>query len=255
VHPLKWLRAHVAHEWVNIVAAMIVATATVVYTYVAYSQWRTMRDQLAEMRSSSEQTAATIAALQEQAAALKTQLGLLQDSNHISETALASNLRAWLAPGAIVSNTDLGNSAFPTLQVDILNFGRQPAENIIASLHLDYGDMSKEKDVSPTTFPVWSEHANELAWESSCKSAQPSDGTALVYPSAQAQMSTTVSDRSIDLREIRAARKLLVVWGCFGYRTFGTVHHTSLCEYLNPDPARSIREWTYRFCPAGNHAD
>jgi hypothetical protein len=173
VHPIRWLRAHVAphitHARIDAAAALIIAAATVLYTTFAYRQWLAMRDQLTEMRSSSAQTAATIAALQDQATALKTQLGLLKDNNRISEAALTSNMRAWLGAVAFTSDTDLESSAFPTLRVEIQDFGRQPAENVVAQLHIDYGDVAKAKGANPDTFPVWSEHANELAWESACK--------------------------------------------------------------------------------------
>ena len=251
MHPLKWLRAHVAHEWVNIVAALIVAAATVAYTFVAYRQWRTMRDQLAEMRSSSEQTAATIAVLREQATALKTQLSLLQESNRISETAS----RAWLTTETFAANVDLETSSYPDLRVDVTNVGRQPAENVRFNIHLDYGEMSEVKNADPDTFPVWSKHADELAWEQACKNALPQPGTTMVYPSNASHVSFSRFDHNIDLREIRARRKLLVFWGCLGYRTLGTIHRTSFCVYLNPVAGRSIHDWSYDFCPAGNHAD
>jgi hypothetical protein len=252
----RWLIITVAtREGIDILAALIIAAATVVYTTFAYKQWHTMRDQLAEMRSSSEQTAATIAALHEQAEAMNKQLAALHESNRLNQASLAANLRAWLTPSIFGSDVDLETASHPKLHVEMANLGRQPAENVRFNLHLDYGEVSAAQNADPETFPVWSKHADELAWESACKDAMPIPGTPLVYPTGNAYTTYSAEDTRIDLREIRARKKLLVFWGCFGYRTFGTVRHTSFCVYLDPDPRQSIRNWSYSYCPAGNHAD
>src|SRR5262249_11275021 len=150
-------------------------------TTFAYRQLQTMRGQLAEMRSSSEQTAATIAVLRDQADALKKQMDLMRESNRINEAASTSNLRAWIEPASFTPNVDLETAAFPDLQVGVVNVGRQPAEHVAFDLHLDYGEMSETKDANPDTFPVWTKHADELAWEHACQRAVPSLGTPLVY--------------------------------------------------------------------------
>jgi hypothetical protein len=63
------------------------------------------------------------------------------------------------------------------------------------------------------------------------------------------------TDVMSDEKSIEAMKSIFVVQACIAYRAGNTVHHTKICEFVEPLPDKPIEQGRMRFCADGNEAD
>src|SRR5437868_3693393 len=154
--------------------------------------------------------------------------------------------RAWLAPQS--ARSDKAPVVGRTFEVSVLtqNSGAEPAVDIFADAApftvalSDAGSPSVDRSIRDAL--------------NHCLATKPGDRTRVVYPNpAGANDRTTLSvKRELIDWDVLYGTKILVVPGCYAYRTGGQTHHSAFCFFYqhgfsNPND-RAI-------CPGRNYAD
>jgi hypothetical protein len=52
--------------------------------------------------------------------------------------------------------------------------------------------------------------------------------------------------------DIKSAKAIYFIVGCFSYESLGTARHSSFCALANPEGGGSIDRWQFSACPVGN---
>src|SRR5204862_250406 len=154
--------------------------------------------------------------------------------------------RAWLAPQS--ARSDKAPVVGRTFEVSVLtqNSGAEPAVDIFADAApftvalSDAGSPSVDRSIRDAL--------------NHCPATKPGDRTRVVYPSpAGANDRTTLSvKRELIDWDVLYGTKILVVPGCYAYRTGGQTHHSAFCFFYQhgfPNP----NDWA--ICQGGNYAD
>src|SRR4051794_23671300 len=154
--------------------------------------------------------------------------------------------RAWLAPQS--ARSDKAPAVGRTFEVSVLtqNSGAEPAVDIFADAApfavalSDAGSPSVDRSIRDAL--------------NHCLATKPGDRTRVVYPNpAGANDRTTLSvKRELIDWDVLYGTKILVVPGCYAYRTGGQTHHSAFCFFYqhgfsNPN------DWA--ICQGGNYAD
>src|SRR5438874_339277 len=154
--------------------------------------------------------------------------------------------RAWLAPQS--ARSDKAPVVGRTFEVSVLtqNSGAEPAVDIFADAApftvalSDSGSPSVDRNIRDAL--------------NHCLTTKPGDRTRVVYPNpAGANDRTTLSvKRELIDWDVLYGTKILVVPGCYAYRTGGQTHHSAFCFFYqhgfsNPN------DWA--ICQGGNYAD
>ena len=154
--------------------------------------------------------------------------------------------RAWLAPQS--ARSDKAPVVGRTFEVSVLtqNSGAEPAVDIFA-------------DAAPFTVALSDAGAPSVDRNirdalNHCLATKPGERTRVVYPNpAGANDRTTLSvKRELIDWDVLYGTKILVVPGCYAYRTGGQTHHSAFCFFYqhgfsNPN------DWA--ICQGGNSAD
>jgi len=154
--------------------------------------------------------------------------------------------RAWLAPQS--AKSDKAPVIGRTFEVSVLtqNSGAEPAVDIFADaapFTVALGDTG-----SPSVDRSIRDALNH------CLATKPGDRTRVVYPNpsgANDRTTLTVKRELIDW-DVLYGTKILVVPGCYAYRTGGQTHHSAFCFFYqhgfsNPN------DWA--ICQGRNYAD
>jgi hypothetical protein len=161
-------------------------------------------------------------------------------------TQLRAEQRAWLGPQAARSERPPSLSRDFEVAVAYQNTGREPASDVVAeaapfAVALDQASSAtvdrRIKDAA--------EHCAALA---------PGSGTKVVYPSAAAageRTGLTVRKELIDW-EFMYGVKILVVPGCYAYKSGGATHHSAFCFFYQHGFSNPTN---WPLCQAGNYAD
>ena len=154
--------------------------------------------------------------------------------------------RAWLAPQS--ARSDKTPVVGRTFEVSVLtqNSGAEPAVDIFADAApftvalTDAGSPSVDRNIRDAL--------------NKCLATKPGERTRVIYPNpAGANDRTTLSvKRELIDWDVLYGTKILVVPGCYAYRTGGQTHHSAFCFFYqhgfsNPN------DWA--ICQGGNYAD
>jgi hypothetical protein len=154
--------------------------------------------------------------------------------------------RAWLAPQS--ARSDKTPVVGRTFEVSVLtqNSGAEPAVDIFADAApftvalTDAGSPSVDRNIRDAL--------------NRCLTTKPGERTRVIYPNpAGANDRTTLSvKRELIDWDVLYGTKILVVPGCYAYRTGGQTHHSAFCFFYqhgfsNPN------DWA--ICQGGNYAD
>jgi hypothetical protein len=182
------------------------------------------------------------------------ELGLIVDQERAALAASRSAVRAWLVPVQVQALSSLDTTWPPVFRVTYLNSGRQPATGIRNTLFTAEAMPPSDRDSDWLTLPLWSQ-SPELRPEQMCKGVVPSEGADTAYPGQIPYTVDTIPNPKIAAEGIRAGRRFLIIGGCFAYQTEGAMHHSSFCQYLQPQPGQPTATWQLHTCPVGNHGD
>jgi len=154
--------------------------------------------------------------------------------------------RAWLAPQS--ARSDKAPAVGRTFEVSVLtqNSGAEPAVDIFADAApfavalSDAGSPSVDRSIRDAL--------------NHCLATKPGDRTRVVYPNpAGANDRTTLSvKRELIDWDVLYGTKILVVPGCYAYRTGGQTHHSAFCFFYQHGFSNPS-DWA--ICQGGNYAD
>jgi hypothetical protein len=229
---------------------LFVIATTVGVFYQAYI----FSDQLAEMKSSGEQTAELIEnnaklalAASKQAGAAEEQAKAMQEYAQATRTSLIESQRAWVGPRNVRS--DNGPVVHQPLDavVEYQNTGRDPATETIRDVQVfaatDDEDRSgavalRVSDFTSKCIVMWKPQSATVVY--------PTTG-----PNAGYSLTVRVDGDKID-EEVVSGAKSLYVSGCFVYKTFQAIHRSWFCYYYKSGLSKPAN-WS--ICEAGNNAD
>src|SRR5205814_10731132 len=93
------------------------------------------------------------------------------------------------------------------------------------------------------------------AYLSKCLSLQERQSGQVIYPTtgfgSGVSLSTTIAAENID-DDVVSGKKLLIVRGCFVYRTFEQVRLSAFCYFYRGDMTKAAH---LNICTGGNYAD
>jgi hypothetical protein len=265
-------RAKAKRDWITITALII--AAGVAAWGILRGHWDTERA-LADARETARQqhvdtlaalakTEQTIAALNDQGAALKKSAEASERSADLSESAQ----RAWVAP----LNYHFVNLADPDdplkIGLSFQNVGREPARN--TKMRTITGIIPLASIIPPIQWHDLSSWYNsrEVNPKTLCSHFVETKQSVVVYPSTLNVITQTTSKWKIDqgiadrlgidkdiplpIEDIKSGRFIYFVGGCATYASLGKTRFSSFCAYVTPIPDRDISQWTFSACPVGN---
>src|SRR5215472_1319279 len=154
--------------------------------------------------------------------------------------------RAWLAPQA--AKSDRAPVAGRPFEVSVvtLNSGAEPAVDIFTDAApftvalADAGSPSVDRNIRDAL--------------NKCLATKPGERTRVIYPNPTGSNDrTTLSvKRELIDWEVLYGTKILVVPGCYAYRTAGQTHHSAFCFFYQHGFSNADN---WPICQGGNYAD
>ncbi|MBV9585414.1 MAG: hypothetical protein JO213_11065 [Alphaproteobacteria bacterium] len=154
--------------------------------------------------------------------------------------------RAWLAPQS--ASSDKAPVVGRPFEVSVLtqNSGAEPATDIFTDAApftvalADAGSPSVDRKIRDAL--------------NRCLATKPGDRTRVIYPTASNANDRTVLSIKRELIDwdVLYGTKILVVPGCFAYRSAGQTHHSAFCFFYQHGFSNS-ENWP--ICQGGNYAD
>lgn len=207
-------------EWITI--ALLAITAFVI--------WKQVREMERAYQPIEEQAAATKKAAEaalKQAAASQTAADASLKQVQDAESALTLAQRAWVGPSnaALTAAPQPGKPA--DLAITYQNSGREPALNLI----YDVDAFAMENTA------ITDELARIDSYRQVCRTANQPPGGSVVYPATGSfssyNLSSTIAASNFDAQFLNG-HEVLVIQGCFWYRTFKMQKHSYFCYYYDP---------------------
>jgi hypothetical protein len=216
--------------------------------------------QLEEMQSASKQTEQLISAngklaetgTQQAAAAVKQaeatdkQANALVQSADVSREGMILAQRAWVGPNNAAFTAEPAIGAPIDITVSYQNTGRQPALQFLTSA--DVIPTTEEEDRNgkfPQRLSLYLER---------CKNTNEWPGGSVAYPStgfSTYNFSLKTKDDFVD-EAITKGDKLVVLQGCFLYRTFEAARHSYFCYFYKKGQTKIQN---LNICTSGHYAD
>lgn len=160
--------------------------------------------------------------------------------------ALEQGQRAWVGPGSATID------AAPTVGKPIIasityqNTGREPARDFIYNANPIAVSASDDADGKLA--------AQISQYMKRCFATPSRENAGVVYPSTGfggSTLSITYKGNLVDQAMVDS-KKLLIIQGCFAYRTFEKVHHSAFCYFWRSDTSKAPN---LNICANGNNAD
>lgn len=162
-----------------------------------------------------------------------------------------TNLRAWLGPTNASMNSDLGKSQPIEIVVEYQNTGKEPATNFMHTIELS-------AIPSKTFFPQIPDNGDDIigggyGWVVSCDPSKQSAGP-VVFPSSgvNSYRLNAILDKKLIDDSVISGDKVIVLQGCFAYKTTGKIHHSLFCYYYKSGVTKIAN---LDICPSGQYAD
>jgi hypothetical protein len=170
----------------------------------------------------------------------RNQLRVAERSYITLNNSYVSASRAWIAPINLTLDRPVKEKEQISFTLTYLSLGQQPALNL--------SHKSKSSWVDPL--------AENIGWDTLkggenkvCDEIKSVDGMPTTYPSPNALGDTSLTPFKADAALV-SGTNVLIVQGCFLYRTFDAIHHSAYCYYLHPAPY-----WKFGVCADGNDAN
>jgi hypothetical protein len=167
--------------------------------------------------------------------------------------ALMASTRAWIAPTFAKLATPLENGPPISIQVHIINTGKEPALN---------GTWRFKHCLIPYIEPSNNPAEHNLGPNTACDGLVAAGDTAgmVIYPTNATniwvpyEIPDTPEDRNI-IGAALAHRNSLVIEGCLAYRTGGKAHKSAFRFFLRDVPNQPSSQWNLNAMTTGNYAD
>jgi hypothetical protein len=197
-----------------------------------------------------------------------TEAKILAASAKRSVTLAETSQRAWIAP-INFRLVDLADTDDPLkVRVTYQNVGREPAKNVRNWTATGFIPLSPVITDRWIELGSWYTAPNVQA-KVICSRVGDTKNAGVVYPSATSAMSVDTVKYSVDkniaaslgispniplpVDDIKAAKAVYFVIGCFSYDTLSITRYSSFCAFLNPaGGGKDISQWAFSSCPVGN---
>lgn len=172
---------------------------------------------------------------------------LVNDAKESSIT----NLRAWLGPTNASMNSEPGKSQPIEIVVEYQNTGKEPATNFMHTLELS---TIPAKNFFPQV-PDGNDDVvgSASGWVVSCDPSKQTAGP-VVFPTSGVnsyRLNATLDKKLID-DSVISGDKVIVLQGCFAYKTTGKIHHSLFCYYYKSGVTKMAN---LDICPSGQYAN
>jgi hypothetical protein len=162
-----------------------------------------------------------------------------------SQDALAEGQRAWIGPVSAGIDGSLTRNEPLKVVINYSNSGKEPGRDLFynAAPFL----VTTDEDKAGVTRKRVAEYVTN------CKQSYPNLGASTVFPTtgpAAYQARGQIDKTDVDWDVIYGV-KIIVVPGCFVYRTLNEIHRSSFCFFSQN--GATLNAWS--FCPFGNYAD
>jgi len=157
--------------------------------------------------------------------------------------------RAWLSPLSIelARAPDPGDgTTHMVITLDYVNVGRQPTDGVAIAMR----SGALERPLTSTALGAVTSGENPT-----CNGLVPPTKGQIVFPSSLVPRAYSQTDLMSGEWSIARKKSIFIVQACLAYRTNGVVHHTRLCEFVEPLPGQPIEKGRMHFCADGNDAD
>lgn len=235
--------------FVGVMAIVISSYDSHLQTKVMQAQQTAMQGQLDEMKGTSAQTDQMIETNRKLAEAASRQAEAAVETVKTAQANMIASQRAWVGPrnGRSDVAPELGKdfSAF----VDYQNSGREPGNETIYAV-----DLFSAPLVDDVSGRIRSRVVNFIA---ECKIKWVPTSAQVVYPTTGGfgaggyALSAKLDGEKID-QNIVDGNGLIVMSGCFVYKTAGAIHRSSFCYFFN---AKISKPANWNICDFGNDAD
>ena len=122
------------------------------------------------------------------------------------------------------------------------NIGREPA--------LDVSFDQAWRAIPAPTAIDWADFSPGP--NTTCESAIPKNGSVSAFPRYPGDYEARVTFQELVFNDAIAHRlSIFYAIGCVAYKTFGAVHKSAYCFYLDPSPGIPSQEWRYRLVRLG----
>ena len=228
----------------------ISATAVIALLTLMITHFDTVRV-IEEARTSSEtQHSDTVLALAKTDKAIEESHRLAEAAGVQADAAKVGN-RAWISPrfvsidGAIKDGQPIG------IRVLYDNAGKTPALNVEFRAEGRYIATTDGTTVLPELY------RNARMGEN--LSCQITDVTyaGVVYPTSNqvGYISNFFAGDSTTAEKVKSRTMIVVIQGCYTYRTLDTPHTSRFCSYLEPIADKPIEQWAFKDCADGQDAN
>lgn len=165
-----------------------------------------------------------------------------------TDETLKSQQRAWIEPRAPSITSGRARGETLNFTVRYANIGNEPAVNAVIQTDVRPIEVTTAGDQARGWFP----RKNDM-----CKHSHPNDAGLVVWQSDSKthELFYTSSDSPPDAEDVWNGLKFLVVEGCIGYETVGSVHYSAFCYYTRPIANKPSEEWPLQLCMNHNTAD
>lgn len=243
---------------------MVMGACAVVAVAVSVSQCVEMKGQLAEMKSSGEQTnraieeshrladlaadeaGISVDAQNEARASATAALAKAEAANDISRRTANESERAWISPVGVSTETPPKEGEPIDAFIAYVNTGHSPARDVNIAQEMTGVPLNNNNGmlgVKTPDFPI-------------CDSLKPIKGGPTVYPSPVSMNATRIPrQRGLIYSKDTDSGKIIMVWQvCFSYETLGRSHTSRACYWLRPIQDTPMARWQWDGC-IGNRAD
>jgi hypothetical protein len=176
----------------------------------------------------------------------------LELSKEAADAATIAN-RAWISPRYIAIESVDRNANSLNVRVLYDNAGKTPARDV--SFHA-IGRNLQQTDGSPVPLEVY---RNAKLGENQSCAAELSSYAGVVYPASNQvgniSYFTIGKDDPNLIEKMMNVRMVVIIQGCFKYRTLDVWHKSTFCSYLEPDTSAPIEKWQFKNCGDGADAD
>jgi len=171
----------------------------------------------------------------------------------IKTQADAANIgnRAWIAPRFMSTDGPITDGQAIKIRIIYENPGRTPALEV--ALRIIPRTLSTN-DGTPVPHELYDNV--KMGTNEACK-ANVNVYAAATFPAstiAGYQSNFATSDVSLTTK-IRARSTVLVIQGCYTYKTLDSPHESPFCQYLEPETGKPPEQWQFRHCADGNDAN
>lgn len=216
-------------EWITIILIAFTFVAVCYQVYEMIKVYEPIKEQA---------EASKIAA---DAATAQSKIATKQSEN--SEKALVQAQRAWVGPSNVRIDGAVEIGKPISIVVDYTNSGKEPALNFVPAI--DYFPTTTEEDANGAVI------AKTNAYFKGCKDVTSLRPGQVIFPNAGNSFTLKTKDDFVD-QTLLDGNTIIVVDGCFLYKSFDVIRHTYFCYFFNN---KTTKPSNLNICSTGAGAD